>query len=171
MKVRKILNHISEKLSILILAAMVVLVTWQVGARYILKAPVPWSEALSKYLFIWLVLINGAYIFGRKEHMNIGYFKGNLSAKVQRILDYLIQIIILGFAFCILTWGGYMALKIGIPQKDAALTISMGYVYAALPISGILTALYSICNIIDMAKHRECAAFDPETVSTKEKGV
>ena len=45
-----------------------------------------------------------------------------------------------------------MALKVGIPQRDAALTISMGYVYAALPLSGILTTLYTICNIIEKVK-------------------
>lgn len=157
--IRKILNQIAEKMCIVILAVMVVLVVWQVVSRYIFQAPVPWSEALSKYLFIWLVLINGAYIFGKKEHMNIGYFKGKLPLGIQRVLDYLIEIITLVFALGILTWGGYMAVKIGFPQKDAAFTISMGYIYLAIPISGILTVLYSICNIADLAmgKHTEAA--------------
>lgn len=152
MSVRKILNQIAEKMCIVILAVMVVLVVWQVVSRYVFQSPVPWSEALSKYLFIWLVLINGAYIFGKKEHMNIGYFKGKLPAGIQKGLDYIIEIITLAFALGILTWGGYMAVKIGFPQKDAALTISMGLVYLAIPISGILTVLYSICNIVDMTK-------------------
>lgn len=152
---RKILNHISEKLSIGILAVMTVLVVWQVGARYIMKAPIPWTEQLSKYLFIWLVLVNSAYIFGRKEHMSITFFKEKLPEKMQSVVNYLLEIVVLIFAAFVLVWGGYMALKIGIPQKDAALNISMGYVYAALPLSGLLTIFYSVCNLTDMIKEKK----------------
>lgn len=158
MKAKKILDKISEIISIIILAVMAVLVVWQVAARYIFQSPIPWSEQLAKYLFIWLVLINGAYIFGKKEHMNIGYFKSKMPQSVQNILDYVIEIITLGFAAFILIWGGWMALKTGIPQKDAALSISMGYVYAVLPLSGILTMLYSVCNLIGMREQHKKAA-------------
>lgn len=153
-KLRNILNRIAEVLCIAILGIMAVLVVWQVVSRYVFQSPVPWSEALSKYMFIWLVLINGAYMFGKKEHMNIGYFKEKLPQGVQTVLNYLTEIITLVFALFILIWGGYMAVKIGIPQKDAALTVSMGYVYVALPISGLLTTLYSVCNIIDLARRK-----------------
>lgn len=152
MKVRRLLDQISEKLSIFIIGLMVILVVWQVVSRYVFKTPVPWSEQLAKYLFVWLVLINGAYMFGKKGHMNISFFKGLMPQKIQQILDYVVQIAVLLFAAGILLIGGYMALKVGIPQRDAALTISMGYVYAALPISGILTCFYSICNLTDMAR-------------------
>ncbi|MDO5409182.1 MAG: TRAP transporter small permease [Lachnospiraceae bacterium] len=152
MKLRKILNQIAEKMSIVILAVMVILVVWQVGARYIMKAPIPWSEQLSKYLFIWLVLINSTYMFGKKEHMSIGYFKEKLPQTAQIVINYLIEVVTFVFAGFILILGGYMAMKIGIPQKDAAIGISMGFVYAALPISGLMTALYGVCNFIDLVK-------------------
>ncbi|MDO5416086.1 MAG: TRAP transporter small permease [Lachnospiraceae bacterium] len=151
-KLRAVLDFVAEKLSITLFAITVVLVVWQVVARYIFSKPIPWTETLAKYLFVWLVLINAAYIFGKREHMCIGYFKEHMSPKVQLVLDFVTEFAILGFAVCILLVGGFMALKVGIPQRDAALTISMGYVYAALPLSGILTTLYTICNIIEKVK-------------------
>lgn len=148
-KMRKTLDFISEKASILILGTTTVLVVWQVVARYIFSAPIPWSETLAKYLFVWLVLINSAYIFGKKEHMNIAFFKEQLPHKVQLTLGVFIELVILIFAVIILVLGGWAAVKVGMPQKDAALKISMGYVYAALPISGIQIMLYTVCNLAE----------------------
>ncbi len=58
------------------------------------------------------------------------------------------------FAVVVLVGGGLLAVNVGLPQKDAALEISMGIVYAALPISGVLTAFYTVCNIHDILTGR-----------------
>lgn len=149
---RAVLDTVAEKLSIGILAIMVVLVVSQVVARYCFHSPIPWTEQLSKYMFVWLVLISGSYMFGKREHMNISFFKGKLPKNVQTALDYVTELILLVFAGAVLLAGGFMALKIGIPQKDAALQISMGYVYSALPISGAITLLYSVCNLAELSQ-------------------
>jgi len=151
-KARKALDWVSEKLSILIIAVMVVLVTWQVVARYIFSSPVPWSEQLSKYLFVWLVLINGAYMFGKHGHMKVAFFQELLPQKIQRWLNIFIELVVIMFALAVLLYGGVMALRLGIAQTDAALGISMGYVYAALPLSGIITTLYGFIHLINAAK-------------------
>lgn len=151
-KARKALDWVSEKLSILIIAVMVVLVTWQVVARYIFSSPVPWSEQLSKYLFVWLVLINGAYMFGKHGHMKVAFFQELLPQKIQRWLNIFIELVVIMFALAVLLYGGLMALRLGIAQTDAALGISMGYVYAALPLSGIITTLYGFIHLINAAK-------------------
>jgi len=151
-KARKALDWVSEKLSILIIAVMVVLVTWQVVARYIFSSPVPWSEQLSKYLFVWLVLINGAYMFGKHGHMKVAFFQELLPQKIQRWLNIFIELVIIMFALAVLLYGGLMALRLGIAQTDAALGISMGYVYAALPLSGIITTLYGFIHLVNAAR-------------------
>ena len=139
---RQILNKIAESISWVVLGIMVVLVTWQVVSRYFFHSPVP------------LVLINGAYIFGRREHMNISYVRGKMSPGGQRILCVITEAVSCLFAVVVLVGGGLLAVNVGLPQKDAALEISMGIVYAALPISGVLTAFYTVCNIHDILTGR-----------------
>lgn len=151
---RQILNKIAESISWVVLGIMVVLVTWQVVSRYFFHSPVPWTETMTRYLFVWLVLINGAYIFGRREHMNISYVRGKMSPGGQRILCVITEAVSCLFAVVVLVGGGLLAVNVGLPQKDAALEISMGIVYAALPISGVLTAFYTVCNIHDILTGR-----------------
>ena len=118
------------------------------------KVSINIREKSFAYMFVWLVLINGAYIFGRREHMNISYVRGKMSPGGQRILCVITEAVSCLFAVVVLVGGGLLAVNVGLPQKDAALEISMGIVYAALPISGVLTAFYTVCNIHDILTGR-----------------
>jgi TRAP-type C4-dicarboxylate transport system permease small subunit len=150
--IRKNLNKVAVSLSIAVMGFMVLLVTWQVITRYVFNNPSAVTEQLARYMFVWLVVINAAYIFGRREHMNIGFVVGKCSPKVQMILNMVTEGVVLVFVLAVLVGGGLQAVKLGMPQMDSALPIKMGIIYLALPISGFLTTAYTICNIIDLTQ-------------------
>lgn len=151
-KLRNGLNKVTEYLACFILATMTVLVTWQVITRFVFKSPSTITEALAKYLFVWLVLITAAYVIGKREHMAIEFFIGRYSKKVQLIFNTISEIIILAFVSIVMTYGGgYIAMN-AMSQADSALSIPVGIIYLALPVAGILSVFYSICNLADIAK-------------------
>lgn len=154
--IRKYIDKFTEILSSIILAIMTILVTWQVITRFVLKSPSTITEALSKYLFLWLVLITAAYVIGKREHMSIEFFVGRFSKKVQLILAMISEIVIMLFTSIVLTYGGGFIAINAMSQTDSALPIPIGVIYMALPISGILAVFYSFCNITDLAsKYKE----------------
>ena len=55
--IRSMFDKWIEAASIGIFALMVLLVTFQVFVRYVLNSPSAFSETLTRYLFVWLVLI------------------------------------------------------------------------------------------------------------------
>ncbi len=151
-RLRNVINKFTEWLACTILAVMTVLVTWQVITRFIFKSPSSITEALAKYLFVWLVLITAAYVVGKREHMAIEFFVSRYSARTKAIFDIIVEISIFLFAAIVLTYGGgYIAMN-AMGQADSALSIPMGIIYLALPVSGILSMVYSTCNIIDDLK-------------------
>lgn len=141
-----------EWISIGIFSFMTLLVTWQVFTRYVLNKPSAQSEILAKYLFIWLVFIGAAYVFGKREHMNISFVKDKMKPLVQKELDLAIEILIIVFILCVLVFGGYFLTTSGMAQVDATLKIPMGYIYIIIPISGLITIFYNICNILEILK-------------------
>lgn len=152
-QLRNIINKFTEWLACAILAIMTVLVTWQVITRFVFKAPSSITEALAKYLFVWLILITAAYVVGKREHMAIEFFVARYSFKTRTILEIVVEICIFLFAAIVLTYGGgYIAMN-AMSQADSALSIPMGIVYLALPVSGVLSMFYSFCNIIDEIKN------------------
>lgn len=146
------INKVTEWLSVVILAIMTLLVTWQVITRFVFKSPSSITESLAKYLFVWLVLITAAYVIGKREHMAIEFFASRYSKKTQNILSIISEVVIFIFVALVLTYGGgYIAMH-AMNQTDSSLSIPMGIVYLALPVSGVLSMFYSICNIVDDVK-------------------
>ena len=141
------LDKIIEIFCIVLMAFMTILVTWQVITRYVFNNPSAVTEQLCQYLFIWLVLFGAAYIFGKREHMQITFVKEKLPAKLGMICDILQEIIIFIFTFGVMVIGVYLSVVKQMVQFDAALQIPIGIVYAAIPLSGVFILFYSIYNI------------------------
>lgn len=146
-ELRKFLDKIIEFFCIVLMSFMTILVTWQVITRYIFNNPSAVTEQLCQYLFIWLVLFGSAYIFGRREHMQINFIKEKLPKKLGAVCDILQETIILIFTFGVLVIGGYLSVIKQMVQFDAALQIPIGVVYSAIPISGVFVLFYSFLNI------------------------
>ena len=88
-RVKQAVDKVASSLCILIVGLMTLLVTWQVASRYLFNSPSAVSEVLARYLFIWLVLIGGAYVFGLREHMAITFMRDKMPRKFRLSLEIL----------------------------------------------------------------------------------
>ena len=162
-KIRKVMDKISEWMAIGILGIMTVLVTWQVITRFIFHSPSTMTEASSKYLFLWLIMVTSAYVIGKREHMRLEFFVHKMSPKGQKICNIVTEIVVLIFSACVLFYGGGRIALNAMSQTDSALPIPVGIIYLALPIGGAMSVVYCIMNIIDLIKNRQgTPASDPD---------
>lgn len=149
-KVKAVIDWIVERACIAIMAILTILVTYQVVTRYVFDSPSAVSEVLSRYMFVWLVLIGSAYVFGLREHMAITYVRDKFSPKVGVVVDILTEWCIAIFAFVVMWQGGYKASVRQMWQMDSALEIPMGIIYAALPIAAVLILIYFVINQVKL---------------------
>ncbi|WP_084140202.1 TRAP transporter small permease [Lacticigenium naphthae] len=151
-QIRTYLDKIMRVINALVFAILSLLTIWQVSTRYLLSDPSTWSEELASYLFAWVTLLGAAYVFGKREHMNIPIITDKVSPKTQRILAIINESIIFLFAIFVLVYGGLSITSLTMGQMSSSLPIKMGYFYAAIPISGVFIAIYSVLNIYDLFK-------------------
>lgn len=109
--VKKAVDKVMEFASVAIMIIMVLLVTWQVIARYFLSNPSTFSEMLTRYLFVWLVLITATYVFGQRDHMCITALKDKFPPKLKNLADILIEVINIVFSVVVMTIGGFSVAK------------------------------------------------------------
>jgi TRAP-type C4-dicarboxylate transport system permease small subunit len=147
---KTVLDWVVERACIAIMAVLTILVTYQVVTRYVFDSPSAVSEVLSRYMFVWLVLIGGAYVFGLREHMAISYVRDKFPPKIGIIVDMLTEWAIAIFAFIVMWQGGYKASVRQMWQQDSALEIPMGVIYSALPIAGALILFYFAINQVKL---------------------
>ncbi|MVE89674.1 TRAP transporter small permease subunit, partial [Vibrio cholerae] len=57
---RKIINNIEEIITVPLMAALLAVLTWQIGTRWLLNDPSLWSEELARLLFMYMCLVGCA---------------------------------------------------------------------------------------------------------------
>lgn len=154
-QLRNVIDKVMRVLNAAAMAVLTLLVIWQVFTRYILNSPSTWSEELAAYMFAWVTVFGAAYVFGKREHMNIPVVVEHFSLRNQNSLQILAETLNLIFALTIMVYGGYEITKLTMGQMSSSLPLQMGYFYMCIPISGIFIALYSVLNIKDLFDARK----------------
>lgn len=148
---RKVLDRSLATLVAILMAVLVVDVLWQVFTRFILGDPSSWTEEMARYLMIWVGLIGAAYAAGRRMHLSVDLLPGKLTGNRAHILCILIESFVLIFALAALFAGGlrlvWVMLTLG--QTSASLQLPLGYVYLAVPLSGLFIAWYAILDLMN----------------------
>lgn len=134
---KKFLANIEEIIGGILFIIMLIILSVQIFSRLILDQPLTWSEALAKFIFIYVGYL--AVSIGIKEngHVYIDYFVQKMPKVIQKSLNYFFQFVIL-IALLLMAYIGYeMALR-KVPVNIVALGISYVYMYSALPLLSLL---------------------------------
>ncbi|WP_099361876.1 TRAP transporter small permease [Fredinandcohnia onubensis] len=151
--IKSILDKILSVICIILFAAMVVLVTWQVITRFIFNDPSAFSEELAKYCFVWLGLFGAAFLFGENGHMAMDFIKDKFPRPLRLGVELFIQLVIIAFAAIVLVKGGGNAAELAWNQVNPSLKLPMGYLYLGIPMSGAFIIFYAInCIYLILAK-------------------
>ena len=145
---KKVLDKITSYSSVVIFIAMVLMVTYQVIARYFFKSPSSVTEVLTRYCFVWLIIISATYMFGQREHINISVIKDKLPKTPKMIVSIIIELVTICFAGLVMVYGGFTITKMNLVQLDTILHIPTGVIYSIIPICGVIIIFYSIYNIV-----------------------
>lgn len=145
-KIKFVIDKVTEVISIIVLAVMTILTVYQVIARFIFNNPSSITEALAQYLFVWLIMFGSAYVYGSREHLTIDLLRDRFSPKLEMIIEILSNICLFVFVLAVCVIGGYIYAKGQAVQIDPSLLISKAVLYAALPVTGVITLFYCIYN-------------------------
>jgi TRAP-type C4-dicarboxylate transport system permease small subunit len=150
--VKNTIDKILQWLCVVIVALMTFFVTYQVVTRYVFNKPSAVSETIARYLFVWLTIFGGAYVFGKRGHMNLVFIREKFSLKTQTVLEILSEFLIAVFAILIMIYGGRIYTAKQMVQIDPSLMFSMAWIYGCLPVGGVLVLFYSIYNELELLK-------------------
>jgi|SRR5690554_3294271 len=146
----KILNKAIETMLVLIFSLLVLDVVWQVASRYIIGQSSSFTEEYARFSLIWLTVLGAAYINGQKEgHLSMDFLLMKLSPEKRIKRQRVIQVVMAIFALTVMVIGGgnlvYTTLKLG--QLSPALLLPLGYIYAIVPVCGLIIIFFSIYHL------------------------
>lgn len=149
------LNWGLERLCALLLAALVVVIWFEVLQRYALQLGMTWGEELSRYIMIWMALMAvpcGAY---RREHIGLEIVGSRLAPGRRRALGLAMDCIGLAFFLFLLVYGIGMVGQ-GRSQYATIFGMTMVVPFASVPLCGLLTAIQILVTMLrDLPARRE----------------
>ena len=139
-------------LLIFLMALMTLDVLWGVFTRFVFADQASWTEELARFLLIWIGILGAAYASTKKMHPAIELLKPKLSMSRQTVLSIVVSSLIMLFAVLVMVMGGgrliYISYTLG--QASPAMGIPMYFVYAVIPISGLLIVYFKFADILSV---------------------
>ena len=128
-----------------------VCVSLQVLFRYVLQEPLPWSEELARYLFVWAALLAAAVMVGRNDNFTISIVAERLPRRGQWALDVLGAALSILFVLIMLWKGAAMSWRMG-GAVSPVLQVSQGLVYAVIPLSALYMFVHLLVRLVTLLR-------------------
>jgi TRAP-type transport system small permease protein len=120
-----------------LLAAIVALVVLQVVARYVLRVSLPWPEELARFLLVWLTFTGAVVGTWHHAHFRVDFLAERLPPRVRSGLGLALDVLTVG-VLGLFVWQSLEVARLTGFMQSTAMEISMTWVYAALPLGGVL---------------------------------
>jgi TRAP-type transport system small permease protein len=137
---------------ILIVSVMTLVVFLQVVFRYALGRPLVWSEEMARYLFVWLSVLGAALGVQKGGHFGLDFFQRKMPEQGEKYLSLLIHLL-MGAVVVVILFQGITLVQLTRLQESPAMSISMAWAYASLPVGAGLMAVHLLTAILkDLVK-------------------
>ncbi|MEX0502451.1 TRAP transporter small permease [Alphaproteobacteria bacterium LSUCC0719] len=134
-----------------LLLVFVSLTVLQVVTRYVLNAPLPWTEELAAYLLIWMVFIGAIGVHRKDTHLRVEMLDEWAPPPVVAAIRLIYDIII--FAVLVLLvksgWDLYQSMRF---DKLPALRWPIRNIIIIAPIASAIMVLYTMGHVWERVK-------------------
>lgn len=148
-QVFKVLDRANEAAAILMLATALVVVFMAAASRYVFLNPLPWTEEVARFAFIWLGFTGISVAERLKVHFRITYFINKVPTRPKKGIWLMNEVLIFGALFFLLSEGIKFG-KMGSQGISAVLELPLNYIYVALPIAVGLTIINRLRNSVEI---------------------
>lgn len=151
------LMRVNRAALVLLLGAMALIIFANVVLRYTTSASIEWAEEVARYLMVWLTFVGAGPVLRYGGHIAVENLQDALPARAAQALRVLIAALLFGF-FGFMVWFGVLYVERAQYQMTPTTQISMGWVYAAMPVGGLLLILHFAFVVRGYLRERRFAA-------------
>jgi TRAP-type C4-dicarboxylate transport system permease small subunit len=107
-----------------------------------------WLQEVTSTLFIYAIFIGAAVATRRNDHLYLTAISEALHGLPRLVVEIVIRVVVLGVAFCLI-WFGYINYLRGFGSFRLPSGTPIASLYAAIPLSGVLIALFTIEQLVN----------------------
>lgn len=145
----RLLDGLLKRVLVGLMAAIVLVVCWQVFSRFVLASPSSMTEEIARCLLLWIGMLGAAFAYRTGQHLGLDIVVRKFSPQVQQGIAMLLTALVVLFALAVMVLGGgaLVQLTLELNQMSAALGIPVGWIYSVIPLAGLFIAFYGLCQL------------------------
>ena len=142
---------------IVLLAAMACIIFINVALRYLTNQSLEWAEEVSRHLMIWLTFLGAGPVLRYGGHIAIDNLQDALPRRLAVAVRVFVALLLFAF-FGLMVWYGWLYMERTMFQLTAATQVPFAYIYAAMPVGGLLLIVHWLLIVRSYVLMREFAA-------------
>lgn len=146
----RLADAITYALNVVITCMMFVMCAvtiWQIFTRYVLNDASSWSEEVTRFTLLWMVLIGSAVVMRTGGHVTVTVLIDRLPARYLKWCLLLRDAAML-FTLGVVAWYGMAFAAMNAVQISPAMDIPLNYIYAALWVgSGLMIIMLVLVRL------------------------
>jgi TRAP-type C4-dicarboxylate transport system permease small subunit len=107
-----------------------------------------WLQEVTSTLFIYAIFTGAAVATRRNDHLYLNALSDAIHGTPRLIVEIIIRIVVLGVAVCLI-WFGYLNYLRGFGSFRLPSGTPIASLYAAIPLAGVLIALFTIEQLVN----------------------
>ena len=133
-----------------LLLVMVVLISWQVFARFVVGDSLTFSEEVSRFTMVWLVVVGAAYAAKNGRLMKVDIVEHVLKGRAKTTVMMIAGIMSIAFYLMLVLFGFFIVNAVSY-QSTPATEISMSIPMAAVPVGALLLIMNTLYYMFGVA--------------------
>lgn len=168
----RVIDTAFEYLGLVLLAGMVLIITWQVFARQGLGSAPQWSQEVALIFMVWIGFIGTAIGFREKVHIALEFLVSRFPSRVQKFVEKSSCLLAFGFGLFLVVQGWTFTIQT-LSATLPSTGLPRGTLYAVMPLTGVMVCLYSILQLLGIAtgRHGESVEKDPASEAAGDQVV
>ena len=147
------LRRIRDVATIVMFVALFLTLLAGVVSRYVMHAPIAWTDELAVILFIWIIFTTSSFSLAYRDHFGFDVVYDMLSARSRRVVSILTAA---GLAAVLIYSLPYVWDYISFMwrERTAALQWRYDYVYAIFPVFQVAVVIALVVRVIRLLSPR-----------------
>ncbi|EKN67813.1 TRAP transporter small permease [Schinkia azotoformans] len=150
------LHKVEKLLAIILCTVMLISLSAGVFYRYVLSAPLTWSDETAIFSLVWLTFIGGSMSIKQQNSAAVTIFMDRFSGKARMILlgiSFLVVLLFVGYIFyqSVIWLSGPTIMM----QSSNSMRMPMIFAYLSVPVSFFFLIVHSLDLIVKNFKKKE----------------
>ena len=148
--IRQVNIWVGKAASFLILVLIAVLMI-EVLSRYLFDAPTKWSNEISQYLLVGVVMLGGGYCLSAGEHVRVDILYRNFTSKTRCLIEVLTFLLVMTVVVAIVWKGGEICYDAFVQNKRSMTILELPLFpsMVLVPIGALLLGMQSFGQALE----------------------